>query len=68
MRVRSLPQANCDGDKGTSLDSSDWYVRGRELTMFSASFTMVVNSSSVRSFLLIVVARLALIVLTSLSK
>ena len=47
MRVRSLPQANCDGDKGTSLVESDWYVRGREFTIFSASFTIVLNFSSV---------------------
>ena len=68
MRVRSFPQANCDGDKGTSLVESDWYVRGRELTIFSASLTTVLNSSSVRSFLDIAVARLAFIVLTNLSK
>ena len=36
--------------------------------MFSASFTTVVNSSRVRSFLEIAVVRLALMVLTSLSK
>ena len=68
MRVRSLPQANCDGDKGTSLVESDWYVSGREFTMLSASFTTVLNSSSVRNFLDIAVARLAFIVLTNLSK
>ena len=68
MRVRPLPQANCDGDKGTSLAESDWYVSSREFTMFSASFTTVLNSSSVRNFLDIAVARLAFIVLTNLSK
>ena len=68
MRVRSLPQANCDGDKGTSLVESDWYVSGSEFTMFSASFTTVLNSSSVRNFLDIAVARLTFIVLTNLSE
>ena len=50
MRVRSLPQANCDGDKGTSLVEPDWYVSGREFTIFSASFTTVLNSSRVKNF------------------
>ena len=68
MRVRSLPQANCDGDRGTSLVESDWYVSGREFTMFSALRTTVLNSSRVRSFLDIAVARIAYIVRTSLSK
>ena len=54
--------------KETSLDESDWYVSGREFTMFSASFTAVLNYSSVRNFLDIVVARLAFMVLTNLSK
>ena len=62
MRVTSLPQANCAGDRGTSLVESDWYVSGRELTMFSASRTTVLNSSRVRSFLDMAVARLAFIV------
>ena len=68
MRVRSLPQANCDGDKGTSLVESDWYVSGREFAIFSASFTTVLNSSRVRNFLDIAVAKLAFIVRTSRSK
>ena len=68
MRVRSLPEANCDGDRGTSLVESDWYVSSREFTIFSASRTTVRNSSRVRSFLDIAVARLAFMVRASLSK
>ena len=64
----SLPQANCDGVKGISLESSLWYVRGLEFTMFSASLTMVTNSSNVNSFLDVADAKLALIVRTNLSK
>ena len=60
MRVISLPQANCEV-KGISLELLLWYVRGLEFTMFSASLTIVTNSSNVSSFLEMADAKLALI-------
>ena len=51
-----------------SCESTCCYVRGRLFTIASLSFTTVVNSSNVKSFFEIAVARATLMVLTSLSK